>query len=846
MADNETAAPPGELAESAGTEQQERKPLSVQEEQEKAIVEEAVEFYSFVKDTVESDQRHQEEEDLTFEQDPWLASHRTAREEHDDPVSGQKIAAKPTMSMYLLDQPIDAIVNEARQAKLAISVKPRAGIANTKVAGQFKGLLRAIQAESAAQDARLWALGRTARCGRGAYLIRAEFANDGDFDVDLIVERILNQDSVFWDPYAQRADKSDSEKCLTVEVISIAERKRRWPKKPIQPPASRLEGAIDHPWFVTGSDGQTTSVLVATYHKVQHHERALGYHPSTGELWLKEMPPEIRQAVESGAEGTRVRDVDIRTVDQFIIDGTQILEKHEWLGRYIPVIPTIGKEYNIKGKRSWKGAITNTKDVLRAINVIISSATEIAGSMPRIPYIMALGMDSGVEEMWDDAATKSFTRLYYNPVDVHGKLAPPPARQTYEIEIQGLMFLLKMLLDMFHGITGSVPNMLALNPSNRSGKALDAFQRQGQMATSNYLDNLANISMVQEGRVLVDAVPKYYDRPGRVLNIMGEENDDETAIMVKTPFVRDEEGNPIPVPCPHCAGRGVMMGPLALIGLRPPSVCRECQGTKVATRENMPPEYQDQEVEYVDFADGQFKVTVSVEKEFKTKQQEALAGMTALAEAAPQLLPSYADLWVRAMGFSGANEIADRIKATNPAAQSEKELKNIPPRLRSQFQLLKAKHDQAMQALEQAQKIIETDQMKAAGQTEIAVLKAAFAEKIEGLKAEGRVMAVKEKGQQDAAITALKGDIVTMQQEMTERHEIILQLLKEKQNAEQERHSLDLHERAAIEAEARLEDRELRSDARNEERDARTSSQEEARQVRVEDRAASREGDKNA
>ena len=59
-----------------------------------------------------------------------------------------------------------------------------------------------------------------------------------------------------------------------------------------------------------------------------------------------------------------------------------------------------------------------------------------------------------------------------NRVAVDGKPAPFPQRQQTELQVQGLMFLLRMLMDMYHAITGSVaPQLRAVNPYDRSGSA---------------------------------------------------------------------------------------------------------------------------------------------------------------------------------------------------------------------------------------------------------------------------------------------------------------------------------------------------------------------------------------
>src|SRR3990167_6701477 len=815
----------GNVEEHAGQQQPEQ--LTPAQAEQKSIVDEAVDFLAFVK-SYESLQRRAEAEELEFEGiDMWGPDARASRAEHVDESTDRKVPARPALSINLLDQHIQQVLTEARQARLALTVRPRAGLANTKTADYFKGLIRSIQIDSGALEVRLWALERTAKVGRCAYQIRAEYANDGDFDIDLIIERILDQETVYWDPYAQRADRADADRCLTGDWMSEEERTRRWPKKPILPSPGAFE-TDDHQWFAADAkDPSQRRVFVARFHKVIHTEAILAYHPKIGVKLLTEMPPEVQEAVKRGEPGTKTRPVDTRRVMEYIVDGSQVLEEHEWLGRYIPVIATSGKEYVVKGKRRWKGAVANAMDVSRAINVLISSATEIAATMPRIPYIMYAGQDAGFEEMWDDAPVKNYTRLYVNSMDVDGKPAPFPQRQNLELPIQGLMLLLRMMQDMFNAITGGVPaSARAINPYDRSGKAIEALQRQGAAGTSNYLDNLATVSMPYEGKVLIDAIPKYYDKEGRILRVAGEEHDDETAIMLKVPFIRDPEGQPIPVPCPACQGTGVDRGLDPSAG---PSTCPECRGLKWATKANMPEQFQDQEVEYVDFAAGEYKVIAVIDRSHQSKQEEALAGMTQLAQAAPNLVPAYAAKWVRAMGFAGANEVADAIELAFPTPGKEFKGK-VPPQFVAEYMKLKQEHAASMQALQEAQKLLETDQIKQLGAQELTAIKAAAAETLEQIKQQGRIM---EKGLDQQAAgesNRFQAAIETMRQEAEHRHEILLQLLKEKAAKETERHSVELHDAAAAAAAERADLSAVSADARKDVSAERQAARERANQ----------------
>lgn len=848
-----------DLAESAGQVQPDQNPAVPPGETK--TVEEVRENLGFVL-SYEDAQRKAEDEELYFEGvDMWDEDARTARESSEDDL-GHKIPGKPIVSVNLLDQNIQQVVSEGRSARLSLTVKPKAGIANTATSNHMKGLVRSIQVESGALEVRLWALERAAKVGRGGYLLETEFADESDFDLELRLGRILDYSTVYWDPYSQKADRSDAEWCIVTDWISERERKRRWPTKPIMAPQGAFSDTKDE-WFAAADEGKGLNrrIRIATYYKVETVKHTLGFHPDFGRGWIGEkpsrdrgvtetMPDDLAKACLAEAEGTRTKEVEDRSVMIYTVDGVQVLEKHPWHGRYIPILEVIGKEYFVKGKRRWKGMIANAAEILRVINVLVSAAVELAGSMPRIPYMMAVGQDQGVESMWDDAGVKNYTRLLYVPQTVDGVLVGAPTRQNTEPQIQGLMLLIRMMHEMYHAVTGSVaPQLRAVNPYDRSGKAIEALQRQGAAGTSNYLDNLATITMLHEGKVLVDAIPHYYDREGRVVRVMGEEHEDEAAVMIKVPFYLDADGAPQPVPCPACQGAGVTMqranrwNPLSLPA---PVPCAECHGSKVATKANAPKVWQEKPVEYVDFSEGAFKVQAALDRSYQTKQDEALAGMETLAKSAPGMVPMFADLWVRAMAFSGSNEIADRIKARMPEGSDD--LKEIPPEFQGRFVQMQTQYKQAVQALQEAQQLLQTDAMKQAGQKEIALIKGALEEKLVRLKSHGKILEQKAQTDDDGHLEILRSKLEQMQvdvehrhevllEQMTERHDVIMQLLKEQSTKEIERHGAGLHDAAATKAAQQADLHAERADTRKEAAAVNAS----ARTETAADRAAARE-----
>ena len=143
-----------------------------------------------------------------------------------------------------------------------------------------------------------------------------------------------------------------------------------------------IRGSLEnrlHNWYVTDEKGDYKTVLIAVYQRIAYSTKVIGYHPTGGQMPIEQFPPEMQAAIRAQAPGTRMREVETRTAEQFTTDGGSVVEpKTIWHGSYIPVIPTIAKEYLIKGKRIWKGMVSNAQDISRAINVVLSAATQIA------------------------------------------------------------------------------------------------------------------------------------------------------------------------------------------------------------------------------------------------------------------------------------------------------------------------------------------------------------------------------------------------------------------------------------------------------------------------------------
>ena len=747
---------------------------------ETALVDEIKANFAAVTD-IERDQRLRELEDLQFAAgDQWLPEHTKARAAQTTP-DGHTIPARPCLTVNLLDQPIEQIITEARDAHLGLKVTPKAGVTTTPLSEVMNGLVRAIQVGSGAAESRLWALDRAVKSGRGNYRVSVTFASDRDtspeamFDLDIVVERILNQGTVYWDPFATTADYADAAWCLVTDWISEAEHARRYPDK-----ARLLTGGgeafsddlADHrEWIEPASDARTTRrYRIAEYFKVTYTPEVWGYHPEVGAMRLDQMPEAVQQAVTAGAEGTRRRTLNRRAVTWSVVDGLQVLEQHAWNGDFIPIIFLPGKEQHVNGQRLWLSAIANAKDAQRGYNVMRSYQIEATGLVPRAPYLMYAGQDENFETMWDEANTRNYTRLYVNPIidGATGQLLPLPQRQFGEPAIQALMALGQQAKEDVKATTGRFDASLgALNPNERSGVAIQRLQSQAVAGTANFVANLVTVAMQHEGRVLLDLIPKIYDRPGRIIRLLGMDDGDERSVMIKQPFVRNADGVPEPAPCPTCQGEGA----IARSPLQPPVPCPTCQGTG-----EMPPprpgEALPEGVEYVDLRQGEFQLVPTVGRSQATERDATLQHMAQLADAAPGLVPMYADLWARAMGN---DQIADRLKANNPAATGDDDDAPRLSEVMQAFEALKTQHAAVLAQLEQAQTIIRMEQVKAEHQRMTKQMELASRENLENLKAQAKLFDRHLDTRGDLRLEGLRGEIKQLLQEMQQSHERHLQ-----------------------------------------------------------------------
>lgn len=742
-----------------------------EEDRKRVLVETALKQFKLA-DSFEREQRQRELEDLKFDralpEDQWPEHIMKARSSGEK--NGQYVPDRPCLTIPKLDQPVQQVIDEARRARLGVQIKPKGSGADADGAWVRQGLYRSMEMRCRANLARLWALDRAVKCGRGGYRILKQYVGKKSFDQEIVIERILNQHSMYLDPFAQKPDWSDGEFAFLTSDIPLTEFKRLWKDASIGLMSSgELEALGDAvPGWVGGEEDSRT-VRVAEYFYVEHTNRGLFDVRGIGVLWQDELPTDMQgwaaQIMASDGDPTKdariaqYRAVDERIVKWAVITANEVLDEEEWDGEYIPIIPVIGKEYNVNGDRCFKGVISNSKDSQRMFNYMSSGAAEASGLLSRAPWVMAEGQDEGYKAMWNDPTPYRY--LVYKPTTFEGELVPAPQRNFGTVDLAAFAQL-RQDADMdIQATTARFNNSLGRqNSPNQSGKLAQQLIQQGESSTSTYLENLAQISMTHEARVVLDLFKKIYDSQGRIERVIGDEDGDEKTVMLNAPFYHTPQG-PVPVTPEQ---------------QQPPQGLMQRFARTILPGQAKPPQPKD--IKHYDLSKGEYDVVIDIGRSFATQRDETNYILNMLLEADPQIAGRISDILVSSLNTPIAKKLEERLKP--PDVKDDKDQQGPSP---EEIQQLLTQHKALVEQNQQLQHAIETKQAEAEAksQASIQIAQINAAASIERAKiaaaSQGAVAAAKIDSEEAMRLIEIEADRAGLQGE--QRHDFIQSRLAE-------------------------------------------------------------------
>lgn len=610
----------------------------------------------------------------------------------EDVIKQRMIEKRPMLTINKLPAFIRQVVNDSRQNKPSITVHPVDSRADPKTAEVLSGIIRNIESVSNADVAYDTACEQAVTGGFGYWRITLGYAYDDAFDLDVLIERITNQFSVYGDPNSTAADSSDWDVAFITDRIPKATFERKYKGK-------ANVSWDDSAWSECGEWLNDDGVLVAEWWRRYEEDKEIvqlddGMIFSIEDIETNE---DLQLAIEMG-ERTIVkrRTIKSKRVTQTIISGVDILEEEkDFLGCYIPIVPVYGEEIIVEGKRYFRGLVNAAKDAQRMFNYWRSTATELVALAPRVPWV---GHESAfaADDRWATANTDSHS---YLTVTDGQQL---PQRQPMDTGSAGgaLQEALNASDDM-KAIIGMYDASLGARSNETSGKAIMARQREGDVATFHFLDNVTR-AIRHTGKILIGLIPKVYTGE-RIMRVLGEDGTAKN-IPVNKEFEADEEGNPIPE---EQMAQQQMGGGMPMAG---PGMEQEDEG---AAHEAM--EAAQRTMALHDLSLGKYDVTVKSGPSFTSKREEAAYQMTEFVRSFPQAAPVIGDLLAKNLDWPGADEIAKRLEKLS----GQGEQPQIPPELQQQI-------EQGQQLIEQQQAEIErmkADQAAEQGKMQIDAMK---------------------------------------------------------------------------------------------------------------------------
>lgn len=571
-------------------------------------------------------------EDLKFSTgDQWDIGIRTVREKNN----------KPCLTMDQIQQSVRLVCNQYRQQPPAIQINPIGNGADQETAEVEQGIIRHIELLCDAQTTYENTHEFIVRIGFGSCRILSDYVDEETDEQEISVDFIENPFAVYWQPGVKQ---QKAKYCFITEDVDVEQYKDDYPDSKMSSLDLTDLTAIGDS---TPGWANKDTIRVAEYFTIEEVDRGKSKRPGKKVVWRK------MNAIE-------------------VLDGPKDLP-----GTSIPVFTGYGDDIDVDGKRYIAGLVRNAKGPQKFFNYLSSKEAETMALGVSAPWIVAEGQVDAYQQEWEHANDGSLQVLHYKQVDVAGKPAPPPQRNSVEPPIQAISQMGREALINLKASMGIYDPSLGQRKGDESGTAIQQLQQQGSIATLNFADNMTRM-MKRLGRSLLEWIPAIYTEP-----------------MVKR--IINPDGS---------VGQVVIHN----------GADQQQDAEKLAEEQNISKIY--------DIGVGRYDVAVSVGKTYQSKRQEAVDTQIQLLKVLPpQIVPLVADIPIRNMDIPQAKEFADRLKKMLPPQLQDGD--DSDPEVRAskaeaQLQQLGQQHQQLAQVANQMAEEIKTKKVEQDAKVQIA------------------------------------------------------------------------------------------------------------------------------
>ena len=558
---------------------------------------------------------------------------------------------RPCLTINKLPTFIHQVTNDLRQNRPSVKFSPVGDKGDVDAAKLYRGMFRAIERDSSADIAYDTATDDAVSCGIGYFRLMTDWESHDSFQQVLKIQRIRNLFTVYLDPLHQEPDGADANFAFVTEIIPKDEFEAQFPDADISAFEQGTSGDKYKDW--SSKDG----IRIAEYFEKVREECKL-VKLSNGHVGFEEdLSPEARDLIADGKlKIVSERDTYKTKVKWYKLTAVAVIERSDWLGSWIPIIPVLGDETDVEGKVTYSGVVRHAIDSQRMYNYWKTSETEMVALAPKAPWVLEEGQVEGYEEQWKNANTTPNAYLPYRGVNIAGTMAPPPQRQPFAQVPAGIV----------NAAQGAAQDMMATTGIrfdatqqermvDESGKAIHALQRMTDLGSYHYTDNLRR-ALIHLGKMFVEIFPKIYDTE-RQVTILREDGKEEMIVIDPNANAAYEERKD--------AKTGRVMKVFN------PSV-------------------------------GKYGIDVDTGPSYETKRIEASSSMMAFAKALPNTAGMIADLIAKNQDWPGAEEMAARLAKAVPAQLMTPDHKDMTPQIQAVIQNLEAQVKQSHMQLQQA------------------------------------------------------------------------------------------------------------------------------------------------
>lgn len=443
-----------------------------------------------------------------------------------DLVLTRELDDKPCLTINKTNQHNLMVINDAKQNKPGIRIRPVGDESTYEGAQIYQELIYHIEYISSAENVYDSATSFQVQAGIGYWRVDTDYISPKSFDQEIYIRHIKDPRAVYLDPDINEMDGSDARWGLIFEDMPTDLFKKKHPKFA----AIGGNGTLGNT-----SDGWITKNHIRVclyYYKEEGEDKLVTWVGEQGQIIkklseLSDLEMQIYSALKANKEAQllyqfRQRKIVTENVKWVKIAGDRIIEgPTEWLGNTIPIVRLVGTEIVIDGILDRKGHTRALINAQQIYNYMSSSNVEYISTQSKTPWIAPSAAIEGFEEYYKSSNRVNHSYIPYNAIDEDGNPIPAPTRNAAPQSSQGYVQQMQVAQNELMMVSGQYQAQMGENENAKSGVAINARQRQGDRATYHFIDNLA-IAIRRTGKILIDLIPKVYDTP-RIKKILAQD-----------------------------------------------------------------------------------------------------------------------------------------------------------------------------------------------------------------------------------------------------------------------------------------------------------------------------------